>query len=87
MFDCRLAFLNPRSKFQSAFTKFAIIMTGILALQGSEVLLEVQTASNMHTNFCVNSAIRYLTSDRAISGKIRSTRSLPNCQRHSILFL
>jgi hypothetical protein len=32
-------------------------MTGILALLGSEVLLEVQTASNVHTNFCVNSAI------------------------------
>ena len=34
-------------------------------LPGLAVLLEVLTASNTHMNFCVNSVIRYPTSDRA----------------------
>jgi hypothetical protein len=35
-------------------------------------------------NFCVNSAIRYPTFDRATFGRIQCTRPLPICQSHSV---
>jgi hypothetical protein len=79
-------FSIPDQNSRALSTSALLILTAIQVLPGSGALLEMLTASDTHMNFCVNSAIRYPTFDRATYGRIQCTRPLPICQGHSILF-